>query len=88
MTTLADSTASVCESLLFRLPHARDLTTMLAERELLEQIRNVFSGRHEAHLDLTVRAYRSDATEQAQRIGDAIAQVDLEHALVAQRRER
>src|SRR3990170_2580946 len=73
--------------LFFWLPNASNLTTMLAKCKFLQQVGDVFPRRHEAHLDLAVRTYRSDASEQSQGIGDAIAQVDFEHALVAERRE-
>src|SRR5688500_9726288 len=61
---------------------------MLAKCKFLQQVGDVFSRRDEAHLDLAVRTYRSDTPEQSQWIGDAIAQVDFEHTLVAERRER
>ena len=60
---------------------------MLPERELLEQIGNVLAQRREPHLHSAVRTHRGDATRQAQRLGDAVADVDLQDSLATQLRE-
>src|SRR5690349_12926878 len=52
--------------LFFWLPNASNLATMLAKCKFLQQVGDVLARRHETHLDLAVRTYRSDATEQAQ----------------------
>ena len=54
---------------------------MLAERELLQQIGHVLAERGEAHFDAAVRTDRSDAAGEPQRLGDAVADVDLQDAL-------
>src|SRR5690606_21363425 len=76
------------ECLFLRMARTGDLAPMLAERKLLEQVGDVLAGRNEAHLDAAVRADGCDASDESQRIGDALAQIDFQHALIAEVRIR
>src|SRR6185295_19793080 len=74
-------------SSLLRRPNPRDLPAMLAKRELLQQIGHVLAERGESHLHSPIRTDRCDATGEAQRLGDAVADKDLKDSLTAQLRE-
>lgn len=77
-----------CVSRFAGLPDTCYLTAMPTERELLEQIADVLARRNETRFDPAIRSDGRNATDQSQRLDDAVAQVHFEHALLAHLRQR
>jgi hypothetical protein len=66
-----------------RLADAGDVTAMMAENQPLEQIADRFAERCEAHGGFPARGYLREGAQQAQRLGQKIAQMDLDDTLLA-----
>ena len=80
---LRTTDCGLSSSSLLRMPCARDLSAMFAEGEFLEQVCDVLAGRDETHFDAPIGPDRGDTAYQTQWIRDALAQVHLEHTLIA-----
>jgi hypothetical protein len=65
------------------LARACNLASVTTKRELFQKIGNRFTGRQESGLDSTISLRSRDPTEQAQRLGQTVAQIDLEDTFAA-----